>query len=274
MEITPGLFLAIVLLTFACEYMNVSLGMGYGSTLTPLLLIAGFSPLEVVPSVLLGDLLGGLIGGVFHHRVGNIRLDFRRDEELLKRRLRGFGYIPSSLDSKVVFILAICGSVGAVAAVFFAVNISKTMLETYIGAMILIIGLIILVRRKRGFSFSWKGLIAVGLISAFNKGASGGGYGPLVTGGQIISGRDAKSSIGSTTLAEALVCIVAFLIYLVMKVDIHWTLAAAIAIGSVVASPPAALTTRKIETGSLKLTIGVIVTLLGLLTLAKIYLFG
>jgi uncharacterized membrane protein YfcA len=139
--------------------------------------------------------------------------------------------------------------------------------------MILIIGLIILVRRKRGFSFSWKGLIAVGLISAFNKGASGGGYGPLVTGGQIISGRDARSSIGSTTLAEALVCIVAFLIYLAMRVDIRWTLAAAIAIGSVLASPPAALTTKKIQTGSLKLTIGIIVTLLGVLTLARIYVF-
>jgi len=32
-------------------------------------------------------------------------------------------------------------------------------------------------------SFSWKRLIAIGLISSFNKGISGGGYGPLVTGG-------------------------------------------------------------------------------------------
>ena len=274
MEITPSVFVAIIGLTFACEYMNVSLGMGYGSTLTPILLVAGFSPLQAVPAVLLGDLLGGIVGGLFHHRLGNISLDFRRDEELVKRRLRGLGYIPASRDSKVVFILALCGSLGAVAAVFFAISIPKLVLETYIGVMILVIGVIILVRRNREFTFSWKGLVTIGLISAFNKGASGGGYGPLVTGGQIISGRDVKSSIGSTTLAEALICIVAFLSYVVLKVDIHWKLASAISAGSVMASPLAALTTKKLGIGNLKLIIGIIVTVLGFLTLGKVYLAG
>lgn len=274
METTPGLFGAIVAVTFLCEYMNVSLGMGYGSTLTPLLLLAGFSPLEVVPAVLLGDLVGGMVGGFSHHKFGNIKLDFRRDEELLKRRLRGLGYIPRSLDSKVVFILAVFGSVGAVVAVFFAVSVPRIVLETYIGAMILLIGLIILVRRNREFAFSWKGLVGVGLISAFNKGASGGGYGPLVTGGQIISGRDTKSSIGSTTLAEAFICAIAFLGYVLVKGDIHWVLAAAITVGSVIASPFAALTTKKMRTENLKLIIGILVTVLGGLTLARTYVFG
>jgi len=273
-EITTGIFAAIVVITFLCEYMNVSLGMGYGSTLTPLLLVAGFPPLKVVPAVLLGDLVGGIVGGISHHRFGNITLDFRRDHELLKRRLRGFGYIPASLDSKVVFMLAACGSVGAVVAVFFAVSISKLVLETYIGVMILAIGLILFIRRNHQLTFSWRSLLIVGLVSAFNKGASGGGYGPLVTGGQIISGRDAKSSIGSTTLAEAIICIIAFLGYLFMKVDMDWTLAIAISIGSVVASPLAAFTTKKIATRNLKLIIAVLVITLGIATLLRTYLFS
>jgi len=273
-EITPGVFVAVVVVTFLCEYMNVSLGMGYGSTLTPLLLVAGFLPLQVVPAVLLGDLVGGIIGGFSHHKFGNIRLDFRRDEELLKRRLWGLGYIPSSLDSKVIFILTVFGSIGAIVAVFFAVSIPRIALETYIGGMILLIGLIILARGNRGFAFSWKGLIGIGLISAFNKGASGGGYGPLVTGGQIISGRDAKSSIGSTTLAEALICIVAFVSYVLVKGDIHWRLATAITIGSVIASPLAALTTKRMRTGNLRVVIGVLVTVLGALTLVRTYVLN
>lgn len=142
MEITPAIFVAIVGVTFLCEYMNVSLGMGYGSTLTPILLLMGFLPLQVVPSVLFGDLVGGIVGGLSHHKFGNIRLDFRRDAELLKRRLRGLGYIPTSLDSKVVFILTIFGSIGAIISVFFAVNIPSIALETYIGGMILILSLI------------------------------------------------------------------------------------------------------------------------------------
>lgn len=272
MEITSGIFVAIIIVAFLCTYMSVSLGMGYGSTLTPLLLVAGFLPLQVVPSVLLGQLMGGIVGGFSHHKFGNIKLDFKRDKELLKRRLRGLGYIPASHDSKVVFVLAICGIAGAVVAVFFAVNIPRIVLETYIGGMILVIGLVILIRRNRKFAFSWKGLVGVGLISAFNKGVSGGGYGPLVTGGQLISGRDAKSSIGSTTLAEAFICMVAFLSYVIVKGDIYWRLAAAISIGSVIASPLAALTTKKMQTKNLKLIIGVLVTILGALTLAKTYI--
>ena len=272
MEITIALFAAVAVIALLCEYMDASIGMGYGTTLSPILLIMGFLPLEVVPSVLLGQLVGGLAGGFFHYRLGNISLDFRRDEAV-KKRLGLLGYIPRSIDSKVIYILAICGMVGALAAVFFALNIPTLALQTYIGIMVLGIGVIIFVRRNRESRFSWRGLIAVGLISSFNKGASGGGYGPLVTGGQIISGREARSSVGSTTLAEAVVCIVGFVSYLVLKGDIFWTLAAATSIGSVVAAPFAAMTVKRVNTGKLKFAIGIATSLLGALTIAKTFVF-
>ena len=272
MEITISLFVAVAVIALACEYMDASIGMGYGTTLSPILLIMGFLPLEVVPSVLLGQLVGGLAGAFFHHRLGNISLDFRRDEAI-KKRLYGLGYIPRSLDSKVIFILALCGTVGALAAVFFALNIPSVALTTYIGIMVLGIGIVILIRRNRKSNLSWKGLISMGLISSFNKGASGGGYGPLVTGGQIISGRETKSAVGSTTLAEALVCIVGFVGYMVLKGDIYWTLAAATSIGSVIAAPFAAMTVKRINTDKLKFAIGIVTSLLGALTLAKVFVF-
>lgn len=272
MEITLTVFAVVATVSLLCEYVDASLGMGYGTTLTPLLLIIGFLPLEVVPAVLLGQLVGGAVGGFFHHKVGNVNLDFRQDEAV-KRRLRMLGYIPKSLDSKVILVLAVCGIVGALVAVFFTLNISTLILKTYIGAMVLAIGIIILVRRNRQSRLSWKGLVGLGLISSFNKGASGGGYGPLITGGQIVSGREARSSIGSTTIAEAVVCIVAFLGYLVIKGDIHWTLAAATSMGSIIAAPFAALTVSKISTNKLKIVIGIATSLLGVLTLAKTFIF-
>jgi len=272
MEITVALFIAVALISLLCEYMDASLGMGYGTTLTPVLLIIGFAPLEVVPAVLLGQLTGGLIGGIAHHRLGNIRLDFRRDEQI-KRRLRGMGYLPRSVDSKVIFILVMCGVVGALVGIYSAVNIPKVALETYIGAMVLIIGIVIILRRRRTGAISWKGLISVGIVSSFNKGISGGGYGPLVTGGQIISGGEARSSVGNTTLAEAMVCIVAFLGYLFLKGDIYWTLAAATSIGSITAAPFAAATVKKINSDKLKIIIGFITIILGTVTLLKTYVF-
>jgi len=272
MEIAPILFAAVAVLALLCEYMDAAIGMGYGTTLTPLLLIAGFSPLEIVPAVLLGQLAGGLIGGLFHYRVGNISLDFHRDEKI-KRRLQGLGYLPRSLDAKIIFLLAICGVVGVLAGVFSAVSIPEIVLKAYIGVMVLGIGIVILARRINRSTFSWKGLVGVALLSSFNKGISGGGYGPLVTGGQVISGREARSSVGSTTLAEAIVCIVGFLSYLlVVKGAIFWELAAATSIGSVTAAPFAALTVRKVNSDKLKLIIALATIVLGTFTLVKTFM--
>lgn len=271
MEITPGLFAVVAVIALACEFMDASIGMGYGTTLTPILLIVGFAPLEVVPAVLLGQLVGGLVGGFAHYRLGNIKLDFRRDDKLIKGRLRLLGYLPKSIDSKVIFILAICGVIGSLVGVFSAVNIPSIVLTTYIGVMVLVIGIVILLRKSREGAISWKGLVGVGLLSSFNKGISGGGYGPLVTGGQIISGGEAKSSVGNTTVAEAVVCIVGFLGYVLIKGDIFWTLAAATSIGSIVAAPFAAMTVKKVKSHQLKFVIGVVTIILGAYTLLKTF---
>jgi uncharacterized membrane protein YfcA len=267
MEITSSLLLAAGLIALLCQYASVSMGIGYGTPLTPLLLILGFSPLQAVPAVLLSQLAGGMVGGLAHHRLGNIELDFRQDERLVKERLRGLGYLPRSIDSKVIFVLAICGIAGVLIGVFTAVNIPLVVLETYIGVMVLLIGLMVLLRRASKNALSWRTLVALGIVSAFNKGVSGGGYMPLVTGGQIISGREVKSSVGSTTVAVAIISAVGFLGYLLIKGNIYWTLVVATSIGSILAAPFAALT------GKLRFTVGLATTILGASILAKTYIF-
>jgi uncharacterized membrane protein YfcA len=273
MEITPALFAAVALIALAFQYMSVSMGLGYGTVLTPVLLIIGFAPLQVVPAVLLSQFAGGVIGGVTHHRVGNISLDFRRDDRLIKERLRGLGYMPRSPDAKVIFILAICGAVGALVGVLCAINIPKLALEIYIGVMVLAIGILVLARRNQEGRLSWKRLVGIGLLGSFNKGISGGGYIPLVTGGQIISGREVKSSVGSTTVAVTFACAVGFLGYVLIKGNIYWTLVAAASIGSAVAAPFAAMMVKKIDARRLKLAIGIATSLLGALTVAKAFVF-
>ena len=44
--------LFIVPLAFVCEFIDSTLGMGYGTSLTPILLLMGLEPLQVVPAVL------------------------------------------------------------------------------------------------------------------------------------------------------------------------------------------------------------------------------
>ncbi|MBM3284749.1 MAG: sulfite exporter TauE/SafE family protein, partial [Candidatus Aminicenantes bacterium] len=66
------LALVVIALAYVCEYIDSSLGMGYGTTLTPLLMIAGFKPLQIVPSILLSEFITGLLAGFFHHRHKNV----------------------------------------------------------------------------------------------------------------------------------------------------------------------------------------------------------
>ena len=99
------IFLLLILLAFFCELIDSSLGMGYGTTLTPVLLIMGFGPLAIVPSILLSELITGITAGLAHHRVGNVC--FKR----------------GSIHLNICIVLALCSIIGASVAVFVAINI-------------------------------------------------------------------------------------------------------------------------------------------------------
>ena len=270
MELTTTLFVVVIIIALLCQYMSVSLGVGYGTAMTPLLLIIGFAPLQIVPAVLLSQLLGGVIGGIAHHRAGHIHLDFKRDDELIKQRLRGFGYLPKSRDAKIVLILVLFGIAGVLIGVFTAVNIPRTALEAYIGALVLVIGLAVLLQRKKIRAFSWKGILAIGVLGSFNKGMSGGGYGPVVTGGQILSGVEGKSAVGITSLAEGLTCLVGVIAYiLISKNPIDWKLAPWIIAGAVLSVPLSAKSVKIISTRKLELAIALLTIVLGIFTIVK-----
>ncbi|UCH36664.1 MAG: sulfite exporter TauE/SafE family protein [Armatimonadota bacterium] len=244
-----GLLFAVA---FACEFVDSSLGMGYGTTLTPLLMLLGFGPLRVVPVVLLSEFITGLTAGGFHQSLGNA--NFRR----------------GSRDRGVVAVLSLAGVVGAIVAVFVAVSISKVALKLYIAVMILAMGILILWRRNHRSSFSWSKIAGLGLISAFNKGMSGGGYGPIVTGGQILSGCEGRTAVGCTSIAEALICLVGVISYVFVKGWPDPVLALPIIVGATISAPCAALTTKVLDRKTrLEVLIGIVVLVLGAVTLWK-----
>jgi hypothetical protein len=80
-------------------------------------------------------------------------------------------------------------------------------------------GLIIVGKKK--FKFSWIKVTTIAVLSALNKAMSGGGYGPLVASGLIISGRSGKSSIGLTDFAEAPICFLAFTWWMILGANIN-----------------------------------------------------
>jgi uncharacterized membrane protein YfcA len=244
--------LAIFLAALACEFMDSSLGMGYGTTLTPVLLLAGFEPLQIVPAVLLSELMTGLTAGLLHQRDGNV--DFLHDA-----RAR-----------KTTMLLGSLSGIGALLAVWVAVSISKFWLGLFITAIILSMGVIILLTRNRQVPYRAGGIVTVGAVAAFNKGLSGGGYGPLVTAGQVVSGLPAKHAVAVTSVAESLTCLIGLLGYLAMGKSIAWELAMPLTLGALLSVPMATLTISRTSEASLRGVVGVVTLVLGVVALLKL----
>ncbi len=112
----------------------------------------------------------------------------------------------------------------------------------------------------------------LGIVASFNKGMSGGGYGPLVMGGQVLSGIGVKNAVAITSLSESVVCLVGVILYATLKSDISWVLAPWLMAGAVLSVPFAALTLKRLPEQKAKTAVAVIVLGLGLLTLAKVFL--
>jgi len=247
--------LGLGLLSFVAEYMNATLGMGYGTTLTPILLLLGFPPDVIVPTVLLSGLVTGLASGGFHHAFGNLSLR------------------KGSRDWGVIGVLASMGAVGVVAAVFASVQLPESAQKIYIGSMVLAMGVLVFATRKRQLRFSWPRIVALGAVAAFNKGMSGGGFGPLVVSGQILSGHGVRNAVGVACLSEGMICLVGFPLYLLVHgggewLTAHWMFYVPVLIGAVAAAPIASWTTRAaVRRFDLRIIIAAVTCILGAWTL-------
>jgi len=222
-------FLFLVLVAFICEYCDSTFGGGYGTIMTPVLMLLGF-----------------------HHEFGNT--DLR----------------PGSKDFKTAVALVSCSIFGSILAVSLAVKIPSIYLKVWIGSIVSSMGLIVLICRNKHFSFSWKRIIGLGSLAAFNKGLSGGGYGPLVTSGQILSGIKGKHAVGITSLSEGVTCVFGLMTYIIYKGTLNWKLIVPLLIGSLISVPFSAWTVKKVKLSDLTLGIGILTLVLGLTTLIKL----
>jgi len=248
----PRAAILVFAMALACEYLDSSLGMGYGTTLTPLLLLAGFAPLDIVPAILLSEAVTGLAAGLLHQRDGNV--NFLRDARARRTAL----------------LLIALSTVGAIAAAMLAVKVSKQVLTLFIATIIVAMGIVILLTAGRPFRFRPGGIVAIGAVAAFNKGLSGGGYGPLVTAGQVVSGLPPKNAVAITSVAESFTCVVGLTTYLALGREINWGLALPLVTGALLSVPIATLTVRRMPEKGFRRIVGVVTLVLGGLALSTV----
>ena len=342
------ILLIITICSFIIKLLDETLGIGFGTTFTPILLIFIFNTSIIVPSVLLSEVFAGIAGIIFHAIFKNVKLGkkqyFRskkqrqskvyslpnnehlkslnskeiatintnnnifnegndveeeiiieddnditlyKDQEIEKLKLENKSLKKKiknlTTDTKVISILSIVGILSTIGAavinVIFENNeLFNFIVKIYIGLMVISMGILIFLIKKREVKPSYKRTVILGIFGGFNKGISGGGYTPITVIGQLIIGREEKSALASTTFAKTSISFVGILTYIITHIavslnadtPITWEylgLAPFLIGGAVLAAPIGAFIIKKVQSKLLKNAIGTATILLGTFTL-------
>jgi uncharacterized protein len=213
-----SLFLpSLIAFGFALAMIDTAFGMGYGTLATPVLLVVGLSPVAIVPAVLLSQALAAGLGTVMHVRYKNVNL----------LDLKG-------IDAKISAAVIAFGVLGVTVAVFLAINLPSLYVKTYIGLLVVSMGLLLMARPR--FGFSWPKVYAVSIVNGFDKAISGGGFGPVAVGGLLTFGHRIRNSVGIAVFTVTVINFAGVAFYFLLNAvgSSELRLMAALSLGAVI----------------------------------------
>ena len=193
----------VVTITILFGFMDAAAGMGFGTAVTPLLLVMGYGSLEIIPSIMIQQAFAGLSCSYIHRELGNVEWSLKPLSESVKLAL--------------ILFLSGCGAtVLSITSVYLLFPVGEIWIKLYVGFLLAFMGIFSLFSLNRIKEYRPGKLFAFGALAGFNKGIGGGGYGPVVTLGGVISGVPPKSMTAITALAEGMVCIVSIINWLIL----------------------------------------------------------
>jgi hypothetical protein len=248
------LFYWMLLVGFLAELVAGSMGMGYGVICTTILLMLNISPPIISASIHSAETFTTAAGSISHYKLGNV------NKKLVKQ----------------LAIPAVIGAViGALALTYLGERYVKftkpaiALYSIYLGFRIL----------QNAFQKRHKDVVKkktniqrLGLIGGFIDSFGGGGWGPLVTGTFIKNGRTPRYVIGSSTVAKCMLSVASAVAFIFSVGIQHWNIVAGLLIGGVITAPFSARLTSKLPVKKMFLVVGIIVMLMGLITLYRSFL--
>jgi len=237
--------LVLLLLALGCEFMDATIGMGYGTTLTPILLVLGYPVGIVVPAALLSQLLANISAAFFHHQTGNF--NFWKDHQVRNTGL----------------LMGLVGLGVSVVTMLFALKLPDRYLRMGITLIVISIGVFMLVCSRFQIRFRMRNVGLLAAVAAFNKAFSGGGYGPLVCGGQVLVGLPVRAAVASTAVAEAMVCVAAVVTFYAGGRTVPLFLLLPLVTGSLLSTPLSAVTLNRLPQALVKKLMALAILLLG-----------
>ena len=224
----------VILICAFFEYMDSAGGMGYGTALTPLMLMAGFDPKQVVPCVMITEMFTGLMAGVIHGEFENVEWKFSPMNETTKLTI-------------VVAIIGMCCVCFSITAAYKVLKVHKFWIKLYVAMLLVVMGVCSLLTAKKYVNYKPKWMWLFAAVGGFNKGIGGGGYGPVITVGGLLAGVPVKSMVAVTSLAEGATCLFAVITWFALLssgVVVDYMLLPSFVIGTVLAAVGAPYTTR------------------------------
>ena len=250
MELGLSTYIGLAVLAFACELIDASLGMMYGTLLSPLLIAFGYNPLLVIPSILISQAAGGGVATVRHHKFGS-------------GNFNGL-----TRDTKIALAVIIPGLAACFLGVLVALSVPGFYLKLYIGIVVVVMGILCI--RPRKYGFGWWKISLIGFVSGFNKAFSGGGFGPVTSTGKILGGVSSKVSIATTTYAEVPICLASFVFWIILNGGIDWVFPVILVIGSTIGGFVGPIITHKLKTERLRFLVGVLAVGCGIWLLVRL----
>lgn len=250
-SIELGAMIAIVAMAFIMETIDSSIGMMYGTILSPVLVLAGYQPLVVVPAILISQAIGGIVSTYGHHQWENA------------------SFTLNSHDTKVMLSMFAPGVLFTILGVYLALTIDAFWVLFYIAAIVIAMG--VLCFTPIGNKFKWWVQGGLGIFGSVNKAFMGGGFGPLNTTGGVLNGLKTQVSIATTNFAEVGICLAGFALYLMFGKPLDWGFTGLLCVGAFLGGCAGPYIASKLDHLKMRRIVGIAAIISGVFMLAKLY---
>ncbi|HEY0163779.1 MAG TPA: sulfite exporter TauE/SafE family protein [Sphingomicrobium sp.] len=236
-------FLIFLLVGFAAQIVDGSLGMAYGVVSSTVLISLGVPPATASASVHAAEVFTTAASAGSHALHKNVSWRF-------------------------FFPLAAAGIVGGVLGAYVLTSIDGDTIKPYVVGYLTIMGALILYRafRKRTPRHVPRGWAApLGLVGGFADAVGGGGWGPVVTSNLIVQGASPRMVVGTVNTSELFIALAisgAFLF--TIGFSAFGVAALGLLIGGVAAAPLGGYVAKRVPARPMMIMVGIVLTLTSL----------
>ena len=236
------------------QFVDGSLGMGFGVTSATLLTLLGYSAVAASAGTHAAKMGTTFVSGLAHWREGNV-------------------------EWRVLIALAAPGVVGAFTGAVILTNVSMDGARIWMAAILLLLGVSIVMRFAFGKSLvpqmkvRTRHLWPIGLVGGFVDATGGGGWGPVATPSMMtVTRHEPRKVVGTVNAAEFAVAVAASMGFLVgaKESQVPWGAVIGLIIGGLMVAPFAARFAGKAPVHSLGTLVGGMVIISNLAVVFKL----